>query len=74
MHYHFCMWQKLLKELHEKGYSDTQIASTIGCNQSTISRLRRGKTENAHYTIGEGILSLHKKAARQELKRAANGS
>ena len=51
-------WEKMLTRLY-KTHTDTEIADAVGCDQSTINRLRNGKTKQAHYDVGIGIIALH---------------
>lgn len=51
--------QEQLTELNERGYSDSEIARSVGATQPTISRLRRGDHADTSYTIGKAIETLH---------------
>lgn len=56
-----CMnWKKLIYELQECGFTQMQIAQSVGCKQPSLSDLATGKTKEPIYRIGERLVAMHK--------------
>ena len=53
-------WKKLIADIQEAGYTQTQIADSVGCKQSSLSDLATGKTKEPLYRIGERLVAMHK--------------
>lgn len=53
-------WKKLIAELAETGMTQTEIASQVGCAQSSLNDLAKGRTVEPIYRIGERLVALHK--------------
>ncbi|WP_146217306.1 helix-turn-helix transcriptional regulator [Dyella sp. AtDHG13] len=49
--------QVAVKALREAGWTELQIANEVGCNQSTINRVKAGK-HAVSYNTGVAILQL----------------
>ena len=52
------MWTDIIKELGKVGLSDAEIARRVGANQTTITRLKNGRTADTSYQTGVAILRL----------------
>jgi len=52
------IWQRRIKSLAEKGFSQSDIALQVGCTRAAISLLALGDTITPSYKIGVGINSL----------------
>lgn len=48
----------LLNQIVEAGMTEAEIAKVIGCNQSSVNRMRHGK-QRCGYEIGTRIERLH---------------
>lgn len=51
-------WPQLIQELVASGLTQKQIASEVGCGQSTISDLLRGDAKDPRMSTGTALLSL----------------
>lgn len=55
-------WQRMISELREKGLTQTNIASQIGCSQNYVSDLERGLCgKRLSYDLGRKLEKLWKK-------------
>ncbi|MDC4739145.1 helix-turn-helix domain-containing protein [Acinetobacter baumannii] len=55
-------WQKMICDLREKGLTQTQIATEIGCSQNYVSDLERGLCgKRLSYDLGRKLENLWKK-------------
>jgi len=52
------IWQRRIKSLAEKGFTQSDIALQAGCTRSAISLLALGDTITPSYKIGVGINAL----------------
>jgi len=43
------------------GWTEAQLAAKVGCNQSTINRIKRGQIPN--YILGDSLVKLERKTA-----------
>ena len=51
-------WPHLIQSLVAAGLTQKQIASEVGCGQSTISDLLRGDAKDPRMSTGTALLSL----------------
>lgn len=61
----------LVRRLMEAGYSQQEIADSVGCTQATISYIAQNKRETPRYTIVDALrtLALQAKAGDKAAKR-----
>ena len=52
--------QTLVIDLNKGGLTETVIAKKTGASQSTINRLKKGRTNACNFDTGLKILELHK--------------
>lgn len=51
-------WQKIIAELKEKGWKQTEIGDACRISQSAITQLNSGSTKEPRHSIGEKIIAL----------------
>lgn len=51
-------WKDYITAIFEKGVSQSQLASLVGCGQATISDLASGKTREPRHSLGVAILRV----------------
>lgn len=54
-------WKDYITAIFEKGVSQSQLASLVGCGQATISDLASGKTREPRHSLGTSILKVGKR-------------
>jgi predicted transcriptional regulator len=52
--------QQLVKDLNEGGLTETSIAQKTGATQSSINRIKSGRTSSRNFELGLKILELHR--------------
>lgn len=62
--------QSVIQELLDLGMTQTEIATTCKCTQSSISDIHTGKTKNPNFTLGTSLLALLE-SKRAEVQKAA---
>ena len=55
-------FKKIIAELIAGGMTQTQIADSCGCSQSTISDIATGEITNPAYRIGAALVALQQLA------------
>jgi len=63
-------WPGIIKQLQDRGWTQTQLAERCGCAQSTISALARDKTEVPAYSTGRELERLVDSGAAPEQAEA----
>lgn len=58
--------QEMIKDLLDVGYTQTSLAEAVDFDQSTISRVVRGKQKTFAYDLGKAIEMLHKTEIEQQ--------
>ena len=60
--------------LQEAGLTQSEIGAAIGCSQSSVSDMAKGKIGKTRpaYQIVDGLIKLEKKVAKRLAKKAAN--
>ena len=58
--------KSVVTDLVETGLSEKRIADEIGCDQSTINRIKTGKIAKTSYDIGTALHSLHNRLCQSE--------
>jgi hypothetical protein len=61
-------WTELLEALCSFGVTQMQIAEHCGCNQTTISALKKGRAKEPLHSLGEKLIRLHEQ--HRQLRRA----
>ena len=66
-------WQQMVLDLREKDFTQTYIASVMGCSQNYVSDLERGVCgKRLSYAYGEKLKQLWKKhCSRKQTKQEA---
>lgn len=53
-------WSKLLKELLESGFTQAELATSIGLKQSSIPDIIAGRQASVKWEVGNSILAMHR--------------
>jgi len=69
----YMTFQKLIKELADRGWPQVHIAGECGTTQTTISELARGETVEPRYSVGVAIHTLHQSGAKPPMKIRGGG-
>lgn len=65
-------WKKIIGDLEDKGLTQTEIGTSVGCSQSYISDLKSGRRgQRLQYEIGVALHELHKKHCGSDAEEAA---
>jgi len=51
-------FQRLVKNLMKKGWTQRQIGEEIGCSQANIARLLKDKTADPRWRTGDALIRL----------------
>ncbi len=63
-------FQELIRELIEKGWTQTQIAAEAGCCQGNIVRLTKTAGAEPRWSTGDALLKMNKYVNRNAYLRA----
>jgi Predicted transcriptional regulator with C-terminal CBS domains len=54
-------WKTIIQDLKDRGLTQEEIASRVGCSQNYVSDLYNGKRGQAlSYSLGQRLVTLHK--------------
>lgn len=68
-------WISLIRDLRERGYTQSQIAAAIGVKQSTIAGVLSGAQTDFRWATGERLRTLHEQVmAQPALEPAKEGA
>lgn len=56
-------WKQLIAELMARGWTQVQIAASVGSHQSFISELATGKARRPSFDVGAGLKALQQSGA-----------
>lgn len=61
-------WQKILKSLKDKGWTQTDIANECNISQSAVQQINSGIIKEPRYSVGKRLIELQKlKGNKEEL-------
>lgn len=53
-------WQKILKSLKDKGWTQTDIAYECNISQSAVQQINSGIIKEPRYSVGKRLIELNK--------------
>jgi transcriptional regulator with XRE-family HTH domain len=59
-------WMRLVADLIDLGFTQTQIGALCGVGQATVGDLARGKTKDPSASFGDALRALHQKTLMQQ--------
>ena len=59
-------FQALTTKLHNRGWSDEQIAQKIGCVRTAVYALRMGKNKEPRYALGVALVDLERRTRKRK--------
>jgi len=52
-------WKKIVDEILTSGYTQTELAMMLNCEQGTISKILNGKMTKIEHEMGEALISIY---------------
>ena len=64
-------WKNIIADITRAGYTQAEIADFVGISQPSVCDIANGKTKRPAWEIGDGLIRLHRKAARRMRAKVA---